>query len=213
MQVKLTAFPTEDGTFLARFPRARLLAPKLEWDAWDDLPAFQRAWYLEHGKRGVRRDRVVLTSSDLELGDGVWIFRTPGHTAGNQTLFVSTDSGVWGTSENGTCVDAWSPLASRIPGLGRACRHGGVELALNWNTPENAADQYASMQLERTLASRVKSAPSFVQMLSSSEITPSLLAPGIRPTIVFGGVSSGAPVVRDTRAAPVPTNGHAQTSH
>ena len=206
-----TLVGTEDGAFLARFPRAVLLAPKVEWDAWDDLPPFQRAWFVEHGKRGVKRDRVVLTSSDLELGDGVWIFRTPGHTVGNQTLFVNTDSGVWGTSENGTCADAWSPLASRIPGLARACRHAGVDLVLNWNTPENATNQYASMLLERTLASRVARAPSFVQMLSSSEVTPSLLAPGIRPTIVFGGLTSGAPVRRDARMSS--TNGHVQSSH
>ena len=208
-----TLVGTEDGAFLARFPRARLLAPKAEWDAWDNLPAFQRAWFLERGKRGVRRDRVVLTNADLELGDGVWIFRTPGHTAGNQTLFVSTDSGVWGTSENGTCADAWTPLASKIPGLARGCRHAGVELALNSNTPENASDHYASMLLERALASRVKRAPAFVQMLSSSEVTPSVLSPGVRPTIVFGGVSSGAPVTRDARARHVTTIAGTQTTH
>jgi hypothetical protein len=185
---------TEDGAFLPRFPRAKLLAPANEWAEWDDLPPFQRPWFVADGKRGARRDHVVMTDGDLELGDGVWIFRTPGHTVGNQTLFVSTDSGIWGTSENGTCVDAWSALDSRIPGVARTCRHNGTDVALNWNTPENAVDQYASMMLERTLASRVKTAPAFVQMLSSSEVTPSLLAPGIRPTLVFGGVSSGTPV-------------------
>ena len=30
------------------------------------------------------------------------LIRTPGHTSGNQTLFIHTEQGVWGISENGT---------------------------------------------------------------------------------------------------------------
>jgi len=208
-----TLIGTEDGAFLPRFPRAILLAPRLEWDAWDELPPFQKPWFVADGKRGVRRDRVVLTAGDLQLGDGVWIFRTPGHTPGNQTLFLTTESGVWGTSENGTCADAWSPLDSKIPGVARDCRHRGVEVMLNANTPENVGDQYASMILERTLASRVKRAPAFVQMLSSSEVTPSLLAPGVRPTIVLSGVASGTPVQRAAPVRSAKTIASAQTVH
>lgn len=183
---------TADGRLAPRFPRARLLAPAREWDAWDDLHPAQRAWFQADGKRGVRLDRVVVTERDLELGDGVWILRTPGHTAGNQTLFVQTDSGVWGSSENGTSADSYSPFDSRIAGLGAACRQQQVDLVVNANTPEWLGDQYTSMVLERTLVDRVKRAPAFVQMFPSSEVTPSLLAPGIRPTMIHGSLSSGA---------------------
>jgi hypothetical protein len=182
---------TTDGT-PARFPRARLLAPEVEWLAWDDLHPLQRSWFQADGKRNLRTENVVLTRGDLELGAGVWIIRTHGHTVGNQTLFVNTESGLWGSSENGTSADSYSPHDSGIPGLRMACRQKDVDVVLNTNTPEWMADQYTSMVLERTLVDRVKGAPSFVQMFPSSEVTPSRLAPGIRPTMVHGEIRSGA---------------------
>jgi hypothetical protein len=194
---------TRDGAHAPRFPRATLLAPRAEWDAWDDLHPMQRAWFVADGKRGVNTERVALTDGDLELGDGAWLVRTPGHTAGNQTLFVHAESGVWGTSENGTSADSYAPHDSRIAGLARVCREQDLDVVLNANTVEGGADQYASMVVERALCDRVKAAPQFVQMLPSSEVTPSPLAPGLRPTMVFGGLSSGA-VVRPARPAPGP---------
>ena len=186
-----TLLGTSDGRLAPRFPRARLLAPASEWAAWDDLHPAQQGWFVASGKRGVRLEQVVLTSRDLELGDGVWILRTPGHTVGNQTLFVHADSGLWGSSENGTSADSYSPFDSPIPGLRSACRQQQVDLVVNANTPESLADQYTSMVLERTLVDRVKNAPAFVQMFPSSEVTPSVLAPGIRPAMVHGALTSG----------------------
>jgi hypothetical protein len=181
---------TTDG-IPARFPRARLLAPEVEWLAWDDLHPTQRAWFQADGKRRLRTENVVLTRGDLELGSGVWLIRTHGHTVGNQTLFVNTEHGVWGSSENGTSADSYSPHDSAIPGLRAACRQQEVDVVLNANTPEWMADQYTSMVLERTLVDRVKGAPSFVQMFPSSEVTPSRLAPGIRPSMVHGEIHCG----------------------
>ncbi len=143
------------------------------------------------GFLGIRTDDVVLTEGDLALGDGVMLLRTPGHTTGNQTLFVHTAEGVWGVSENGTCADNWSPMESRIKGLAFTCKMQDLEIVLNANTPELAAVQYTSMVLERTLVDRVHRAPAFVQMFSSSEVTPSLLAPGLTPTIVHGAITHG----------------------
>ena len=125
------------------------------------------------------------------LGDGVMLLRTPGHTSGNQTLFLNTDSGVWGVSENGTCADNWSPMDSRIPGLRALCRRQDLDVVLNANTPERGADQYTSMVLERTVVDRVRRAPAFVQMFSSSEVTPSALSPGLKPTILHRAISQG----------------------
>src|SRR5208337_4786269 len=166
---------TDDGRVPPRFPNATLLAPRAEWDDWDDVHPMQRAWYVRDGKLGVTRSRVHLTSGDLSLGDGVMLVRTPGHTSGNQTLFVNTDSGVWGVSENGTCADNWSPMDSRIPGLRSFCHRQDVDVVLNANTPQSGADQYTSMVLERTVVDRVKRAPGFVQMFPSSEVTPSAM--------------------------------------
>lgn len=172
---------TEDGKVSPRFPNATLLAPKNEWEAWDDVHPLQRAWFVADGRKGVRMGKVALIDGDLELGDGLLLLRTPGHTVGNQTLFFNTDGGVWGISENGTCADNWSPQDSKIRGLAKVARHMDVDVILNANTPESGADQYTSMTLEKALVSRVKSAPAFVQMFPSSEVTPSALMP-ISPT-------------------------------
>jgi glyoxylase-like metal-dependent hydrolase (beta-lactamase superfamily II) len=182
---------TDDGSRLPRFPNAKLLAPKSEWDDWDDLHPVQRAWFVRDGKLGARTERVVFTTGDMALGDGVMLIRTPGHTSGNQTLFVNTESGVWGVSENGVCADNWSPLESRIKGLAFSCKKQDLDVVLNSNTPEYGALQYTSMILERTLVDRVRRAPAFVQMFPSSEVTPSLLAPGLAPTLLHRAITHG----------------------
>ncbi len=182
---------TTDGRLAPRFPNATLLASRVEWDEWDDLHPMQRAWFVPDGKEGVRDDRVLFTDGDLALGDGVVLLRTPGHTAGNQTLFWKGSRGVWGCSENGTSADNWSPRASRIAGLASAAKLGDLDVLLNANTPEAGADQYASMMLERTLADAVPSAPAFVQMFPSSEVTPGLIAPGLSPTWLHHQVEDG----------------------
>ena len=43
------------------------------------------------------------------------------------------------------------------------------------------------MVLERTIVDRVNRAPAFVQMFPSSEVTPSALSPGLKPTIASPG--------------------------
>jgi len=178
-------------TVAARFPNAHLLAPRVEWNGWDDLPMIQRAWFVPDGKKGVPADRVVLTESDLWLGDGAVLLRTPGHSTGNQTLFVHGDRGVFGCSENGTCADNWSPHSSRIPGLKRAAKLLDLDVVLNANTPELAAEQYASMLLERAVVDRAPENEDFYQMFPSSEVTRSLIAAHVRPTLTFGKMESG----------------------
>lgn len=188
----------------ARFPRALLLAPRVEWTDWDDLPMMQRAWFVPDGKRGVPEDRVVLTDADLHLGEGLVLLRTPGHTTGNQTLFVHTESGVFGSSENGTASDNWSPHHSRIPGLRRAAKLLDLEVVLNANTPELAAEQYTSMLLERSMVDRVPGKSEFFQMFPSSEVTASFIAPHIKPTHSFFEITSGTIVPRTEARASSP---------
>lgn len=189
--------PDDNGrVFEAGYPNALLLAPRREWDDWDDLHPMQQAWFVRDGKRGVRGDRVVLTDADLALGDGCLLLRTPGHTTGNQTLFVHAERGVFGCSENGCSADSWSPLASRIPGLRRHAKTFEIEVILNTNTPELGVDHYNSMILERTMVSQAERDGDFVQMFPSSEVTPSLMAPGIAPSMLYGERDSGSVIVR-----------------
>jgi hypothetical protein len=176
----------------ARFPRALLLAPRLEWDDWDDLPMMQRAWFVPDGKRGVPMERVVLFDADVSLGAGLALVRTPGHTRGNQTLFVNTERGVFGCSENGTAADNWSPRASRLPGMKRAAELLDLEVVLNSNTPELAAEQYNSMLFERAAVDRVAERPEFCQMFPSSEVMWHPLAPHVAPSHNFGELRSGS---------------------
>lgn len=185
-------FHTQDlRALFRRFPRAKLLAPKREWEAWSEVHPVQSAWYVPNGNDGVDTSRVIFTERDLMLGDGVALVRTPGHTIGNQTLFVSTKRGVWGCAENGTCADAWAPAASRIAGLRRAAKTWGTGFALNCNTPELYADQYTSMALESEIVDHVNEAPQFLQMYPSSELCHSPLAPGLRPTYRHGVLKIG----------------------
>jgi hypothetical protein len=195
----------------ARFPHAVLLAPRREWEDWDHLHPLQRAWFIEDGKKGVPASGVALTEHDLWLGDGCVLLRTPGHTVGNQTIFVHGEQGVFGCSENGTSCDSWSPHESRIPGLARAARMRELEAILNCNTPEHGAEQYTSMILEKSVVDRVPEAPAFAQMFPSSEVSPSWMAPGIAPSLLLRARTSGelrtgkrpAPRAREgARAAP-----------
>lgn len=185
-------FHTQDlrGLF-ERFPRAVLLAPRAEWDAWSCVHPLQRPWYIREGRDGVDPSRVIFLDGDHQLGDGVVLARTPGHTVGNQTLFIKTDRGVWGCAENGTSADAWSPKASRIAGLRQAAAEYGFDQIANFNTPESGTDQLTSMALESVVVDRAPDAPDFLQMFPSSELVHSWIAPGLRPTHSFRAITHG----------------------
>ncbi|MCB9625174.1 MAG: hypothetical protein H6723_17800 [Sandaracinus sp.] len=201
--------PAPDGTRLhARFPNALLLAPRKEWVDWDDLHPLQRSWFVADGKRGVPEDRVVLFDGDLLLGAGAMILQTAGHTTGNQTLFAHGARGVFGSSENGCSADSWSPRESRIPGVAKKARAYDLEVVLNSNTPELAAEQYNSMVLEKSVVDRSEVDPAFVQMFPSSEVTPSAFAPGVRPSMLFVERDSGT--VRTSRARTAPRHDDAR---
>jgi hypothetical protein len=200
---------TRDGAIRAKYPNAKLLAPRCEWDDWEDLHPMQRAWFVPDGKSGVDESRVLFTAGDLQLGDGVLLLRTPGHTTGNQTLFVKTDSGVWGSSENGVCVDNYNPRASKIPGLAATAKLYGMDYVLNANTPELGATQYTSMALEDAMVDRAADNALFPQMLSSSEATPVAYAPWLSPTYQHREIRHGQvqPVTADRDGAVAATAG------
>ena len=180
----------------AYFSRAKLLVQRAEWEGARDLHPMQVPWYVPNGTRGVPHERVELLDGDAWLGRGVAILSTPGHTLGNMSLAVVTENGLFVTSENGVAVESYTPLQSRIPGVRAYAEQYGAEVVLNGNTREHSLDQYTAMVLEKTVAGPSRADPQFVNFLPSSELTPSLFAPGLTPTFTHGEIHSGNVLVR-----------------
>src|SRR5215207_5667512 len=95
---------------------------------------------------------VGLLEGDVELGRGVALVWTPGHTDGNHSLCINTEEGVWVSSENGVAADNWHPHLSKIPGVRKEAEFFGREVILNSNTLEESIDQYDSMLKEKAIA-------------------------------------------------------------
>jgi hypothetical protein len=173
------------------FPRARLLAHRREIATFQSPHPMQWAWYVEGGIGGVDPERLALFDGDIELGIGVALIWTPGHTDGNHSLCLNTPDGVWITSENGIAIDNWQPDQSKIPGLRAHARRFGREVIPNANTLEDALDQYDSMVIEKTLADRSKTDPRWLQVLPSSELAGWKHQWPVHPTHFHGGINHG----------------------
>jgi hypothetical protein len=170
------------------FPNATFLCQSRELDTLRSLHPMQWAWYVAADLGDVRLDRVQALDEDVVLGEGVAVIRTPGHTDGNQSLVLRTESGVWVSSENGVALDNWHPELSSIPGLRAYAREMGREVVLNSNTLEDSIDQYDSMVLEKALADPVAGTP-WRQILPSSELAPFLRQWPVVPTRLAGGLN------------------------
>jgi hypothetical protein len=170
-------------------PRARLLIQKEELAIYERLHPLQSDWYIADALRGVPTERIIVLESDVLLGEGLALVRTPGHTIGNHTIVVHTDRGLWTISENGIAADNYQPERSEIAGLAGHARSRGVEVILNANTREHSLDQYTSMVLEKELADR--DADGWVQHFPSSELTASAFMPGLVPTIARRKIEQG----------------------
>ncbi|MBC7974536.1 MAG: hypothetical protein H7138_06075 [Myxococcales bacterium] len=182
-------------------PKARLLIQRGELETIAGLHPLQVEWYIPDALAGIAADRIVALDGDYLLGGGFALVRTPGHTAGNQSLVVVTDRGAWTISENGICVDAYVPELSRIRGVARHARDHGVEVILNANTREQSLDQYTSMVLEKTIADRLEDRPELPQTFPSSELVSHVLAPGLTPTFVHAAIQHGEIVSTAARPA------------
>lgn len=173
------------------FPNARLLVHRKELDTLLDPHPMQWAWYVAGGADGVPAQRIEAFEGDVELGVGVSLLWTPGHTDGNHSLVLNTPDGVWVCSENGTAADSWQPELSRIPGVRRQARFYGREVVLNANTLEDSLDQYDSMVVEKTMASPSTRDERWLQIVPSSECTSWLRQWPLRPTFTHGGLDYG----------------------
>jgi hypothetical protein len=172
-----------DGETPGLFPRAQLLCPRAEWECVQHLHPMQRVWYVPDGAQGVSPERVVLLDGDAWLGAGVALLMTPGHTVGNMSLVVATREDVFVVSENGVATESYTPERSHIPGVRAFAEQLGLEVVLNGNTRESSLDQYSSMLVEKQLAGASRVDGGYVNFYPSSELTASLLSPGLSPTL------------------------------
>lgn len=168
----------------AYFPNAQLLVMKSEWDEVNDLHPMNLVWYVPDGWK-VPAERVVLLDGDVKLGRGVALLDTRGHTRGTMSLCVVTPEGPFVVSENGVAPESYAPMQSKIPGVRAFAEQMGFEVVMNGNTRERSLDQYSSMIVEKTVAGPSKIDPTFPAFAPSSELTASLLAPGLSPTFSY----------------------------
>lgn len=184
--------PGEDAPRRALFPNAQVLAQEREVATLEDPHPMQLAWYVPGALEHTRLEGLVRLGGSVELGIGVAIVWTPGHTDGNHSLVINTPDGVWVSSENGVALDNWQPEQSKIPGVAKYAKFYGREIVPNANTLEDAQDQYDSMVLEKTLADPRPSDPRWKQVLPSSELTDHRRQWPVHPTHRHGGFSYGA---------------------
>jgi hypothetical protein len=173
------------------FPNAKLLTQRKELDTFDSLHPMQWAWYVKDGIKDVPEESIVLLDGDVELGKGVALVSTPGHTDGNHTMCINTEEGVWVSSENGVCADNWHPHLSKIPGVRKFAEAFNREVVLNSNTLEDSIDQYDSMIKEKALADPNKRDPRYQNVFPSSEMTSWRRQWPVVPTFTFGGMNFG----------------------
>ncbi len=172
-------------------PNARLLVMHQEWEQINALHPLQVPWYQPNTFRHLRTDNVIQLYGDTYLGHGVALLHTPGHSPGNHTVVLNTDSGIWTQSENGIHAECYTPEMSKMPGLARYAKSYSQEVILNANTPEFTALQYNSMVKEKLVADRGGPGGNWVQHFSSSELTPWNGAPMTSPSFVYSGITHG----------------------
>lgn len=175
----------------AYFPNAKILVHEQEWLSTTALLPVQADWYCPNGIEGVDPNKVIKFTGSIQLGEGLALVHTPGHTEGNHSLVARVPDGIRVTSENGVGADAYAPMNSKVNAIRRYAQQTGMEVILNGNTLEGSNDQYISMVVEKTIAGPSKN-PDFPNCASSSEATPYWLIPGHKVSHLIGEAKFGS---------------------
>jgi hypothetical protein len=190
-----TAEPAPDlsptAAIPAALPRARLIVQRAELESLEALHPLQAPWYQASTFAALRQEALFPIDGDVLIGPGVALLATPGHTIGNQTLVVNTETGIWASSENVIAAECLTPEHSRIPGVRRYTRTWAQEIVLNANTLEDTARQYNSCVLEKSIVDVARADSRFLQFMPSSELTGTVLSPGTSPTFTHSGIFHG----------------------
>ncbi len=175
----------------ALFPNATFIYHKDEWEHVTHLHPFNEIWYVKDGCKGVKTDNLMLYEGDLQLGNGVALIHTPGHTAGNHSLYLNTSEGTFTISENGVGPDAYNPENSKIKSVREAAAWQNVEVILNANTRDLSYLQYNSMIKEKILSGPNPHDSRWCNHRSSSEFTSWIAAPGLNPSFENPDIKEG----------------------
>ena len=179
-----------DAPVVPWLPNARLIVQTREWDTARNPHPLQRPWYQPETYTDLREEAMLFVDGDVALGPGVALLFTPGHTLGNMSLVLHTDTGLWTSSENGIAAECYEPSASRIPGVRRWAAAWGQEVVLNANVLEFTAWQYNAMVVEKHVADVAGSGP-FRQTFPSSELVRTARSPGTAPTFSHSAIRHG----------------------
>ncbi len=179
------------GAIQPLLPNAKLIVQRDELDSLNALHPLQVPWYQPHTYKALRQEAITVIDGDVLLGPGVALLSTPGHTAGNQTLVINTETGIWASSENVIAAECLTPEHSRIAGMSRYARTWGQEVVLNANTLEDTARQYNSCVLEKLIVDPSRADLRFLQFMPSSELTSNPFSPGTSPTFTHSGIFHG----------------------
>jgi len=175
----------------ALLPRARLIVQRAELESLAALHPLQVPWYQASTYTSLRQEALLPIDGDVLIGPGVALLSTPGHTIGNHTLVVNTETGIWASSENVIATECLTPEHSRIPGVRRYTSTWEQEVVLNANTLEDTARQYNSCVLEKSIVDVARADSRFLQFMPSSELTATILSPGTAPTFTHSGIFHG----------------------
>jgi glyoxylase-like metal-dependent hydrolase (beta-lactamase superfamily II) len=175
----------------ALLPNAKLVVQRTELDSLAVLHPLQVPWYQPFAYADLRSEAIRAIDGDVLIGPGVALLSTPGHTAGNHTLVVNTETGIWASSENVIATECLTPEHSRIPGVRRYTRTWEQEVVLNANTLEETARQYNSCVLEKSIVDTSRADSRFLQFMPSSELTANAFSPGTSPTFTHSGIFHG----------------------
>jgi hypothetical protein len=186
-----SAIEGESKAFAPLFPNAQFIVHRKEVATLEDLHPMQWAWYVEKSLEDAQVERFALIDGDVELGHGVAILWTPGHTDGNHSLAINTPDGVWVSSENGVSADNWQPDLSKIPGVAKWAKFFNREVIQNANTLEDSIDQYDSMVKEKTVADPSPRDRRWKQIQPTSEMENWKRQWPVVPTFTHGGMNYG----------------------
>jgi len=120
---------------------------RAELESLEALHPLQVPWYQASTFAALRQEAVFPIDGDVLIGPGVALLATPGHTIGNHTLVVNTETGIWASSENVIAAECLTPEHSRIPACA-ATRAPGTRRSCSTRT--RLEDTAAAVQLVRT---------------------------------------------------------------